>query len=49
MALIHRLTSPNWFDAFQGHLATARPTKGEDSLLAEAVRLNTGEALLFAP
>ncbi|KAL9631194.1 MAG: hypothetical protein Q9164_006022, partial [Protoblastenia rupestris] len=49
MTLIHRFTSPNWLDALKGHLAGARPANGEDSLLAEIVGLNTGEALLFAP
>ncbi len=47
--LIHRFTSPNWLDALRSHLAAGRPAKGEDSLLAKVVNLNTGEALLFAP
>ena len=54
ITLVHRFTSPEWFKTIKAHLAAAsmeRENTSHDgnSIFSQIVRLNTGEALLFAP
>ena len=51
MTIVHRFTSPVWYEALKSHLA-AVSHEGEASkrgMQDQIVKLNTGEALVFAP
>ena len=52
--LVHRFTSPEWYRTLKAHLAAAALKEegaggDEDGIFSQIVRLNAGEALLFAP
>ncbi|KAJ5669577.1 hypothetical protein N7462_010647 [Penicillium macrosclerotiorum] len=55
MTIIHRFTSPAWFQSIKAHLAGADADKSytkdivERDLFRRIVQLSTGEALLFCP
>jgi len=60
MTIVHRFTSPEWFQALRSHLAgmsslgeagatNASEGRNVDRIFDEIVELETGEALLFSP
>ncbi|EEQ35583.1 conserved hypothetical protein [Microsporum canis CBS 113480] len=57
LTVVHRFSSPAWFQALEGHLAGAvmdvtashRSKYSTDSLFSRIVGLKTGEALVFCP
>jgi hypothetical protein len=50
MIIIHRFSSPEWFDVVRRHVSIAETDKaGLENLFGQIVTLRPGEALLFAP
>ncbi|KAJ5835718.1 hypothetical protein N7447_001744 [Penicillium robsamsonii] len=55
VTIIHRFSSPAWFQAIKSHVAGAgieelgQKTTGSSSIFQKIVRLPTGEALVFCP
>lgn len=52
VTLVHRFTSPAWLKALKSHLAAPSAedvSKFETGIFGQIIRLNVGEALLFAP
>jgi hypothetical protein len=48
--IIHRFSSPEWFDVVRKHVSIAETDKaGLENLFGRIVNLRVGEALLFAP
>lgn len=52
MTLVHRFTSPEWYQTLKRHISIANAeSDSEDNreLFEKIVRLNTGEGYIFAP
>lgn len=53
VSIVHRFTSPAWFDAIRGHLGGASAWHAEreeqKGLMEGIVELNTGESFVFSP
>ena len=48
--VIHRFSSPAWFDVVRKHVSIAETDKAElENLFGQIVNLRVGEALVFAP
>lgn len=54
MTIVHRFTSPSWFQALKTHLASVALSEDEEGrdtkeILNKILKLEIGEALLFSP
>lgn len=51
MTIVHRFTSPAWYEALKSHLAAVSSEKeaSKRGMQNQIVELNTGEALVFSP
>lgn len=51
MTVVHRFTSPAWYEALKSHLAAVSSGKEapKGGMQNQIVELNTGEALVFSP
>ncbi len=57
VTILHRFTSPAWMHALRAHTTlrlafdtiSTESSKAQDKVFQRIVRLNTGEALIFAP
>lgn len=49
MTLIHRFTSPDWFNVMKKHVSVSTDVDGDMVLYNRIMGLRVGEALMFAP
>ena len=49
MTIIHRFTSPEWFGVLRRHISIGTEQQNSDELFRRILRLQVGEALMFAP
>lgn len=51
MTVVHRFSSPAWYEALKSHLAAVSSGKeaSKQGMRDQIVELNTGEALVFSP
>ncbi|KAK5947801.1 hypothetical protein OHC33_011171 [Knufia fluminis] len=48
-SIVHRFTSPQWYNTLRQHLVAAYGDPNDQGLLREIVELETGEAIVFCP
>lgn len=49
MTIVHRFTSPEWFEVLRRHISTGEGQKNPEKLFQRILNLRVGEALFFAP
>ncbi|KAK6375639.1 hypothetical protein LTR64_003767 [Lithohypha guttulata] len=48
-SIVHRFTSPKWYNTLRQHLVAAYGRKDDQSLFREIAGLDTGQAIVFCP